>query len=410
MKERDCRNKGEIEKEIWRHLTGVYASRAAEGIEQQEEESLMEEIEDMVLNYWDELDLKGVEAISRRIYGRLRGELGPLSYLLKDRDITEIMVNGPRAVFVEKGGHLIKVDDNFGDVEDLELAIRRIAASVHREINELNPILDARLPDGSRVNAIMSNVAIGGPSLTIRRFSKEKITLEDMVLSGSLTEECAEDLKILVEGGFNIFVSGGTSSGKTTFLNALADYIPGEERVVVIEDSLELQLEDTENIVRLECRNANSIGKGRVSLNDLIRASLRMRPDRIVVGEVRGSEAADMLQSLNTGHSGLSTGHGNSAAGMLRRMEAMYLSGVDIPMDAIRAQITEGIDIMVHLMRGPDGKRRVVEVEELIGFKDDRYILNPLYKIDENRRLSWTGNKLKDGTKLRLRGLEGDRL
>ena len=400
----------EIEREIWRGLVQLYARRASEGKEPESKSKMEEEIEDMVLNYYEELSLDETEAISKRLWGRLKGDLGPLSYLLTDKEITEIMVNGPKEVFIEKRGHLLKVEDSFDDEEDLNLVIRKIAASVHREINELNPILDARLPDGSRVNAIMNNVAIGGPSLTIRRFSKEKITLDDMVLSGSLTKDAAEDLKILVKAGFNIFVSGGTSSGKTTFLNALADYIPRDERVVVIEDSLELQLEDTENIVRLECRNANSLGRGKVSMNDLIKASLRMRPDRIVVGEVRGSEAQDMLQSLNTGHSGLSTGHGNSSAGMLRRLEAMYLSGADIPIDAIRAQITEGIDIMVHLMRGSDGKRRVVEIEELLGFKTETYLLNPLYKVDENQKLSWTGNRLKDGTKLRLRGVSGDRL
>ena len=400
----------EVEREIWRGIVQLYAKKASEGEDAGSREEIEEEIENMILNHHEELSLDEAEYISKRLYGRLKGDLGPLSYLLGDKEITEIMVNGPREVFIEKKGHLLRVEDSFDDEEDLNLVIRKIAASVHREINELNPILDARLPDGSRVNAIMNNVAIGGPSLTIRRFSKEKITLDDMVLSGSLTKEAAEDLKVLVKAGFNIFVSGGTSSGKTTFLNALADYIPRDERVVVIEDSLELQLEDTENIVRLECRNANSLGRGKITMNDLIKASLRMRPDRIVVGEVRGSEAQDMLQSLNTGHSGLSTGHGNSSAGMLRRLEAMYLSGADIPIDAIRAQITEGIDIMVHLMRGSDGKRRVVEIQELCGFKSENYLLNPLYKVDENQVLSWTGRRLNDGTKLRLRGLTGDRL
>jgi len=218
--------------------------------------------------------------------------------------VTEIMVNGPQEVFVEKKGRLIRTRDRFTNVEELEQVIRRIASSVHREINELEPILDARLADGSRVNAVMKNVAIGGPALTIRRFSREKITLEHMVELGSVTREGADLLRKLVRAGMNVFVSGGTSSGKTTLLNALADHIPPEERVVVIEDSLELQLYDTENIVRLECRNANSLGRGRVTMNDLIRTSLRMRPDRVVVGEGRGAETADMLQALNTGHPG----------------------------------------------------------------------------------------------------------
>ncbi|MGI6177076.1 MAG: CpaF family protein [Eubacterium sp.] len=388
------------------------ALRALESGELSEEETL-KLVEDVVFEdsaARDREDLVETEALIRRVYGRMRGVLGELSYILDERGVNEIMVNGPGHVFVERFGHMERVEDSFADVQELENVIRRIAASVHREINELNPILDARLPDGSRVNAVMKNVAIGGPSLTIRKFGDNRILLEDMISSGSISEECAEDLKDLVTAGYNIFVSGGTSSGKTTFLNALSEFIPQGERVVVIEDSLELKLDEIENIVRLECRTANSAGRGAVTMNDLIRASLRMRPDRLIVGEVRGGEVSSMLQALNTGHSGMSTGHGNSVKGMLRRLEAMYLSGADIPIDAIRMQIVEAIDIMVHMERLKDGSRRVVEVREITGYKDGSYELNTLYELSHDMKLTYTGNKLKDEIKLRLRGIENERL
>ncbi len=358
----------------------------------------------------DAEDLAGTEALVRRVYGRMKGVLGELSYILEERGVNEIMVNGPDKVFVERFGKIERVNDSFADAQELENVIRRIAASVHREINELNPVLDARLPDGSRVNAVMKNVAIGGPSLTIRKFGDDRILLDDMISTGSITEECAGDLRDLVAAGYNIFISGGTSSGKTTFLNALSEFIPKGERVVVIEDSLELKLDDIENIVRLECRTANSAGRGSVNMNDLIRASLRMRPDRLIVGEVRGGEVSSMLQALNTGHSGMSTGHGNSVKGMLRRLEAMYLSGADIPIDAIRMQIVEAIDVMVHMERLKDGSRRVVEVQEITGYKDGSYELNPLYELSPDMKLTFTGNRMKDEIKLRLRGVENERL
>ena len=351
----------------------------------------------------DAEDLAGTEALVRRVYGRMKGVLGELSYILEERGVNEIMVNGPDKVFVERFGKIERVNDSFADAQEL-------AASVHREINELNPVLDARLPDGSRVNAVMKNVAIGGPSLTIRKFGDDRILLDDMISTGSITEECAGDLRDLVAAGYNIFISGGTSSGKTTFLNALSEFIPKGERVVVIEDSLELKLDDIENIVRLECRTANSAGRGSVNMNDLIRASLRMRPDRLIVGEVRGGEVSSMLQALNTGHSGMSTGHGNSVKGMLRRLEAMYLSGADIPIDAIRMQIVEAIDVMVHMERLKDGSRRVVEVQEITGYKDGSYELNPLYELSPDMKLTFTGNRMKDEIKLRLRGVENERL
>ena len=340
-----------------------------------------------------------------RVFGRLRGSLGILTGLLEDEEINEIMVNGPDRIFVERGSRLERICESFDSEEELESVIRRIASSVHREINELEPILDARLPDGSRVHAVLKNVAIGGPVLTVRKFRKRKITMDDLVMYGSLTEECAEALRGYVECGYNIFVSGGTSTGKTTFLNALADYIPSSERVITIEDSAELQMDVIDDLVRMECRNANSSGKGIITMGMLIKASLRMRPDRIVVGEVRGEEVRDMLQALNTGHSGMSTGHGNSSFGMLRRLEAMYLQGADVPIDAIRAQISEAIDLMVQLVRLGDGRRRVVSVDEVAGIENGSYRMNRLFEMNGEGLLVPTGRRLENDFREKIRRL-----
>lgn len=259
-------------------------------------------IEETVLGSGLDLEITEYGTLIRKIYAKTRSKLGMLEMYLNDDSFNEIMVNGSEKLFYEAGGKIVRVDDAFESTEELEEVIRNIAAGVHREINEMNPILDARLADGSRVNAVYRNVAVGGPVLTIRKFSKERITIEQMIEGKTLTIECKELLQKLVESGYNIFVSGGTSSGKTTFLNALSDFIPPEERVVVIEDSTELQLHHIENLVQMECRSANSMGQGLVSMDMLIRTSLRMRPDRIIVGEVRGREVADMLQAMNTGH------------------------------------------------------------------------------------------------------------
>ena len=267
----------------------------------------------------------------------------------------------------------------------------------------MNPIVDARLADGSRVNSVYSNVAINGPILTIRKFSDSYMNMDKLTENGTVTEEGALLLKTLVACGYNIFVSGGTSSGKTTLLNALAEAIPKEERVIVVEDSMELKLSGIENIVHMECRNAGSSGKGTVTMSQLIKSSLRMRPDRIVVGEVRGAETADMLQAMNTGHAGsMSTGHGNSVEGMLRRLEAMYLMAVSMDMDAIRSQIAEGIDIMVHIEK-IEGRRRITEITELVGFEKGRFILNRLMSADSGR-LTATGSIMKNSRKLYLKG------
>lgn len=337
------------------------------------------------------------------IYAGTRSKIGILSMLADDEKINEIMVNGPDKIFIETGEGSKKSSLKFSSREELEEVIRNIAASVHREINEMNPILDARLENGSRVNAVFRNIVQDGPVLTIRKFAKKRITMEDMINRGTLTRECADVLRLLVKSGYNIVISGGTSSGKTTFLNALTDSIPSDERVVVIEDSRELMLDNIDNIVQMECHTANSQGNGAVTMDMLIRTSLRMRPDRIIVGEVRGAEVAMMLQAMNTGHDGsITTGHGNSVAGMLKRLEAMYLMAGDIPLEAVRDQILEGVDIFVHLNRSPDGTRKVAEVSELVGMAGDfgEYVINPLFKRENDGELEATGFELVGKGKL----------
>ena len=316
-----------------------------------------------------------------RLFYSLRKEMDILQPYIEDKSISEIMVNGKDHVFAERNGKLERLPIAFDSTEDLEELIRRIAARVHREINELNPIVDARLSDGSRVNAVYKNIALNGPILTIRKFPEKIMSMEDLVEKETITKEAAAYLKVLVKAGYNCFICGGTSSGKTTMLNVLAQFVPSGERVVVIEDSAELQIRQVENIVRLECRNANVQGKGEVDMAQLVKASLRMRPDRILIGEVRGKEVMDMIQALNTGHSGsLSTGHANSIEGMLKRLEAMFLQAVEVPVDAIRNQITEAIDIMIHVSRMQDGSRKVMEIAELSGLEDGVITTNPLFQ------------------------------
>lgn len=346
-----------------------------------------------------------VVMLVHRVYCAVRKDLDILDPLVNDTEITEIMINGRDNIFIERNGVIEKSELGFESTEDLEEIIRRIASKVHREINELRPIVDARLRDGSRVNAVYKNVAFGGPVMTIRKFPEKAYTMEDMIKFGTVTEECARFLKVLVRSGYNIFISGGTSSGKTTLLNALAGYIPRSERVVVIEDSLELRIDDLENIVRLECKNANMSGKGRVTMQQLIKSSLRMRPDRIIVGEVRGEEVMDMINAMNTGHDGsLSTGHGNSIEGMLRRLESMFLQAADFPIEAIRAQIVEGIDVFVHLGRLEGKGRRILGIAEVEGIDCGEIILNPLYSYRPGEGLVKTRNRLKHREKLELKG------
>ena len=373
------------------------------------DQAVLRIIEDQVLENQIDMDLQTCREVILRIFAKIRSKLGMLQRYIEDESINEIMVNGRENFFYEDGTGIHRVEDVFDSTEELEEIIRNIAADVHREINEMNPILDARLKNGSRVNAVYKNVAVEGPVLTIRKFSKDRLTAADMVRRGTLTQQCADYLCAAVECGYNLFVSGGTSSGKTTFLNAISDFIPENERVIVIEDSTELQIGNIPNLVQMECHNANSMGQGSVSMDMLIRTSLRMRPDRIIVGEVRGKEVADMLQAMNTGHSGsMSTGHGNSVTGMLRRLEAMYLMSARIPMDAIRAQIVEGIDLMIHMARFRDGSRRVVEIQELLDFENGKYRLNPLFRLNSDMELVFTGNALVNRSKLALKGYEDD--
>lgn len=345
-----------------------------------------------------------------RLFYSLRKEMDILQPYIEDKSISEIMVNGKDHVFAERNGKLERLPVAFDSTEDLEELIRRIAARVHREINELNPIVDARLSDGSRVNAVYKNIALNGPILTVRKFPEKIMSMEDLVEKETITKEAAAYLKVLVKAGYNCFICGGTSSGKTTMLNVLAQFVPSGERVVVIEDSAELQIRQVENIVRLECRNANVQGKGEVDMAQLVKASLRMRPDRILIGEVRGKEVMDMIQALNTGHSGsLSTGHANSIEGMLKRLEAMFLQAVEVPVDAIRNQITEAIDIMIHVSRMQDGSRKVMEIAELSGLEDGVITTNPLfqYRTEEDGItgiLRGTGNTLQHQEKLMISG------
>ena len=332
---------------------------------------------------------------------RLTGRYGILTELFDDPLINEIMVNGPERIYVEREKTLMRVDDAFTSCEELEEMIRMFASDVHREINEANPIVDARLPSGFRVNGVLRNIALNGPILTIRKFREKEIEMDELVGCASLSRECAEDLAALVRSGYNVFISGGTSSGKTTFLNALTAYIGPNERVITIEDSAELVISHIENKVQMECRAANSIGKGEVSMTQLIRTSLRMRPDRIIVGEVRGKEVVDMIQAMNTGHDGsMSTGHGNSIRGMLNRLETMYLTDSQVSVDSVRNQIANAIDIFVHLRRDAKGRRYVEEVAEMTDYDGNNYKLNYLYTTGEDGKLNPTGNGLRDRERL----------
>ena len=341
----------------------------------------------------------------RLVYCTLRCELEILQDLADDPSVTEIMVNGPGAVFVERGSGIERADVCFETPRQLEQVIQRLAAGVGREMNDLNPIVDARLSDGSRINAVAANIAIGGPILTIRKFNKSRMSMEDLVAQGDISQEAADLLAKLVRARYNIFVCGGTSSGKTTFLSVLSDCIPPGERVIVIEDSAELQIRGHEDLVRMEAKNANAQGRGAVSIRDLIKTSLRMRPDRIIVGEVRGPEVVDMLAAMSTGHDGsLSTGHANSAEGMLGRLETMFLSGQDFPLEAVRGQIAQAIDIFVHLARTDDGHRRVMEVSEVLGLKDGQVALSQLYRFVPGEGLVSAGAELAHREKLSLRG------
>ena len=353
-------------------------------------------------------------SIVQQVYSSIRG-FGMLDSIISDDTITEVMINGPENVFIEQNGRLFKLDKQFESQRRLEDIIQRIVGLAGREVNQANPICDTRLPDGSRVNVVLPPIALCGPTLTIRKFSKTPMTIERLIQYGSITQEIADKLELLVKAKYNIFIAGGTGSGKTTFLNALSNYIPRDERVITIEDSAELQITGVDNLVSLETRNANASGAGQITIRDLIKSSLRMRPERIVVGEVRGGEALDMLQAMNTGHDGsLSTGHANSTEDMLSRLETMVLQGAaGLPLEAIRQQIASAVDIIIHLSRLRDKSRKTMEICEVVGYENGEIILNPLYKFEEDENstldkvsgsLKRTANPMKNDYKLRLAG------
>lgn len=354
------------------------------------------------------------KAVMDGVFNSMRG-LDVLQPLVDDPSVTEIMINGPDTVFIEQDGKLFKKDVSFGSEEKLQNVIQNIVAKVNRTVNESTPIVDARLQDGSRVNVVLPPIALNGPTVTIRKFSNKPMTVERLIGYKSITPEVAEFLERCVKAKYNIFISGGTGSGKTTFLNAISNFIPHDERVITIEDSAELQIKGVDNLVRMETRNANMEGKGEITIRDLIKSSLRMRPERIVVGEVRGAEALDMLQAMNTGHDGsLSTGHANSTKDMLSRLETMVLTGAPLPLEAIRQQIASAVDIIIQLSRLRDKSRRTMEISEVVGYENGEIKLNPLFQFieegeDENHKiigkLTRTQNPMVHTYKLASAGL-----
>jgi len=357
------------------------------------------------------LEIKGVVEL---VFNQMR-RLDVIEPFINDREVTEIMINGPDRIFIEKNGEVQKTDVRFESRERLEDIIQVIVGKVNRSVNEAEPIVDARLEDGSRVNVVLPPVALNGPIVTIRKFPDKPMTIDDLIRFGSITEEAAEFLDKLVKSKYNIFICGGTGSGKTSFLNALSGLIPPDERIVTIEDSAELQLSSIENLVRLETRNANTEGKGEIKMKSLIKTSLRMRPERIIVGEVRGEEALDMLQAMNTGHDGsMSTGHANSTRDMLSRLETMVLTAAPLPLDAIRKQIASALDIIIFLSRLRDHSRRTMEISEVLDYKNGVIELNPLFLFEyegeapDGRvigRLKRTGSSMKNLWKAQLRGI-----
>lgn len=329
------------------------------------------------------LPLNVKTALGRELFNTFR-KLDLLEEFLEDDEITEVMINGTQNIFYEKKGRIFQSDKRFLSKEKLEDVIQQIVAGANRLVNEASPIVDARLADGSRVNVVLAPIALNGPIVTIRKFPTESITMKQLIAWNSISEEVAEFLALLVESGYNIFISGGTGSGKTTFLNALSQYIPKDERIITIEDNAELRILDVPNLVSLEARNANVEGTGEVTIRQLIKSALRMRPDRIIVGEVRSSEAIDMLQALNTGHDGsLSTGHANSPEDMLSRLETMVLMGMELPLTAIRRQIASGIDVIVHLGRLRDKSRKLLEVSEVMDYREGEIHLQTMYRYEE---------------------------
>jgi len=359
------------------------------------------------------LSLDEMKRMRQELFNAIR-RLDILQELIEDSSITEIMINGPDNIFIERGGKVCRTDRSFVSKQKLEDVVQQIVSACNRVVNESSPIVDARLANGDRVNVVLPPVALNGPIVTIRRFPEKPIRMEDLLALGSLPEEIAAFLDCVVRAGYNIFISGGTGSGKTTFLNALSEFIPADERVITIEDNAELQIRHIDNLVRLEARNANVEGCRPISIRDLIRSALRMRPDRIIVGEVRGSEAIDMVQAMNTGHDGsLSSGHANSAQDMLARLETMILMGMDLPLPAIRGQLASAIDLIVHLGRLRDRSRKLLEVCQITGLQDGHVMTAPIFRFCETGEKDGkiTGRWEKSGhllsrDKLTLAGVE----
>jgi pilus assembly protein CpaF len=379
------------------------------------DEDILEIITEQVFKQSSTSYIKPVEKkeIIDIIFNSLR-RFDILQPLLEDESITEIMINGPGDIFVEIKGRVTRIKTCFESKEKLEDVIQSIVSKVNRTVNEASPIVDARLGDGSRVSVVLPPIALNGPILTIRKFSRSVLTMDKLIEWGSITQEAAEFLDKVVKAKYNLFICGGTGSGKTTMLNVLAQNIPAEERIITIEDSAELQINNIYNIVKMETRNANTEGRGEITIRDLIRASLRMRPERIIVGEVRGGEALDMLQAMNTGHDGsISTGHANSNSDMISRLETMVLCGAVLPLEAIRQQIASAIDIMIHLSRVRDKTRKVMEISEIVGYRNGQVLLKPLYIFQEKADcdseivvgcLQRTDNKLNHIQKLKMAG------
>lgn len=381
------------------------------------DEALRDEIDARVLkqgqnNY---LSIEEKMQLVRRIFNSIR-RLDVLQELLEDDTITEIMVNGPEHIFVERDGRLTDSGKRFQSQERLENVIQQIVSKVNRVVNESTPIVDVRLLDGSRVNVVLPPVALDGPAMTIRRFPETPFSMDKLVEIGSISEEAVGFLRMLVEARYNIFISGGTGSGKTTFLNALSNFIPSSERIITIEDSAELQIQNVPNLVRLESRNANLEGKNAITIRDLVRSALRQRPDRIIIGEIRDEAVIELLSAMNTGHDGsISTGHANSPMDMLRRLEMLVLTGMDIPLPAVRSQIASAIEIVVQLGRLRDKTRKVLEIDEIEGIQGGEIILRQLYKFQEmpgstcdkvEGQLMPTGQQLLHRGKLRMAGKE----
>ncbi len=387
-----------------------YAAMTNEQLEEEILRCIEEEFRDSYIT------IREKASIADQVLSSIRG-LGLLDSIIADDNITEVMINGPKDIFIEKAGRVQRLNEEFESEEKLEDIVQKIVALSGREVNEANPIVDTRLQDGSRVNVVLPPISLSGPIVTIRKFSKDPMTIEKLIAYGSITREIADKLEILVKAKYNIFIAGGTGSGKTTFLNALSNYIPHDERVITIEDSAELQITHVDNLVRLETRNANTAGVGAVTIRDLIKSSLRMRPERIVVGEVRGAEALDMLQAMNTGHDGsLSTGHANSTKDMLSRLETMVLQGAEgLPLPAIRQQISSAVDIIIFLSRMRDRSRKTLEITEILDVVDGEIRLNPLYVFEEDENstldkvsgsLRRTDNPLRNKIKLQMCGFK----